>query len=119
VPIPNRYTGPLAPENKYGYQPAAEGDGINAATGNYTYSNADLTVPGRGIPITINRSYTLLTHHLSARSGMAGTSITIPRYLQMSMGTRLSYPGTAEGTSLPGRRDQLGLPMSHMPQNNL
>jgi len=60
VPIPYRYTGPLKPENKYGYQPAAEGDGINAATGNYTYSNVDLSVPGRGIPLTINRSYNSL-----------------------------------------------------------
>ncbi|PKL57868.1 MAG: hypothetical protein CVV34_05285, partial [Methanomicrobiales archaeon HGW-Methanomicrobiales-5] len=60
MPIPFRYTGPLKPENKYGHQPAAEGDGINAATGNYTYSNADLTVPGRGIPLTINRSYNSL-----------------------------------------------------------
>ncbi|MBU7007145.1 Ig-like domain-containing protein, partial [Phosphitispora fastidiosa] len=60
VPIPYRYNGPLTWEDKLGYQSYDEGDGINSASGNYTYNNTDLTIPGRGIPITIDRYYNSL-----------------------------------------------------------
>lgn len=73
VPIPFRYIGPLTSKNVLGFKPGIEGEGINPATGNYTYNNGDMNIPGRGIPITIDRTYNSLEASIPGPFGYGWT----------------------------------------------
>jgi RHS repeat-associated protein len=89
-----------SPEELYGqrypgmpyYVQACEGDPVNCATGNESVSQTDLTVGGRGIPLTFTRTYNAQAAVTQPTHGSAGFgwSTTFGDHLAIS---------TSEGTT--------------------
>ncbi|MFC9596678.1 DUF6531 domain-containing protein [Peribacillus butanolivorans] len=79
-------------------------DGVNPANGNLVYQKNDLSIPGRGIPVSMTRTYNNRKSHVTGMFGYGWTSNVEKRLVDGGTGPITQTDGTKENYNASGSR---------------